>query len=368
MNALETRKNFFQIIQISPVNRFVYTILLVFVNQLIYCQLELVNDFELEDLRYFYVTDTTGVYVNYSSYSDSRSIRLYDDKLQHLLTIETVEDTILNVLNASRYLYNDDESIEVIYTYMNFAGGISHYNTHIINENSELLESLEDQYIWVQKTSKGPRLLSQHDSRVYSLPGRLFPVKKGERGPAGPQGIRGETGDAGPRGIPGEKGATGDLGPTGPAGQRGEQGEPGSMGLQGPAGPKGEQGEPGPMGLQGPPGPEGKKGDASITFYSAECDCQLNSVNLPVDDFISLSDPWPNPASEYCSVAYNIISLSSAAYLVIYDMEGRKRLILQLEHPEGNLNIDRSLLGSGTFLFRIEYTEGASEIKKVVFE
>ncbi len=56
-------------------------------------------------------------------------------------------------------------------------------------------------------------------------------------GPAGLQGIPGETGPAGPQGLPGLPGPQGSIGPQGP------QGEPG---LQGPQGPQGEAGPQGP--------------------------------------------------------------------------------------------------------------------------
>ena len=81
----------------------------------------------------------------------------------------------------------------------------------------------------------------------------------GEPGPAGPQGLKGDTGEPGPAGPQGLKGDTGEPGPAGPQGPKGETGEPGPAG---PQGLKGEAGEPGPAGPQGPKGETGEPGPA----------------------------------------------------------------------------------------------------------
>ena len=65
---------------------------------------------------------------------------------------------------------------------------------------------------------------------------------KGEPGPPGCPGERGERGEPGPPGCPGERGETGPQGVTGP------------QGSQGATGPQGPRGEPGARGPAGPPG------------------------------------------------------------------------------------------------------------------
>jgi hypothetical protein len=274
-------------------------------------QFTLQKDFPLEDIRYFYITDTEGIYVNYSSYSNIKTIRLYNDAQQVIRTVNSIEDTILNIINVSKYLYNNDELYEIIYTYHTFRNGVSHYNTHIIDQNSKLLASLEDQYLWIQNTSSGPRLLSQQGSKVYSLPGINYPVGKGRQG---------------------------DPGPAGPAG------------------------------IQGPPGAKGDKGDPFEEVYYAECNCQLSSLNLPVDASLLLSEPYPNPAYESSSIDYDVSTLSPDAYLAVFDMTGIKKLSLYLNPPRGTVQIHRSLLGSGVYFLRIEYESGCSKIRQLVFE
>ncbi|EEU9482516.1 collagen-like protein [Escherichia coli] len=76
----------------------------------------------------------------------------------------------------------------------------------------------------------------------------------GERGPAGPQGAKGETGERGPAGPQGPKGETGERGPAGPQGAKGE------TGARGPAGPQGPRGYTGARGPAGPQGPRGEAG------------------------------------------------------------------------------------------------------------
>ena len=316
----------------SSLVRYVCLIIVTVVSYPAKGQLTLQKDFPLEDIRYFFVSDTEGVYVNYSSYSGIRSLHLYDDAMQVIRTVDAIEDTILNVINVSKYLCNDDDLYEIIYTYHTFKGGTSHYNTHIIDENSGLLASLEDQYLWIQNTSAGPKLLSQQGSRVYSLPGIHYPVLKGKQGEPGPQG------------------------PPGQAGGKGEKGDPGPQGEQGPQGPQGSQGL------------KGAKGDPYQEVYYAECDCQLYSLNLPLDESIFLSEPYPNPAYETSTIDYDIVSISTNVNLEIFDMTGTKRLSLQLRPPRGYVEIHKSLLGSGIYFMRIEYESGCSEIRKLEFE
>jgi hypothetical protein len=274
-------------------------------------QVALEKNYPLEDLRYFYITDTQGVYVNYSSYSDIRAIRLFNDQQEQIKIINALDDTILNVINVSKYLCNDDDLYEIIYTYHTFQNGVSHYNTHVINENSALLFSRMDQYLWIQNTADGAKLISQQGSKVYSLPGINYPLKKGDKG------------------------------------------------------------DPGPMGPEGPMGPQGPKGDpveANTASLNPECDCQVSSINLPVNESIFLSEPFPNPANASCNITYDIASVAVPVKLVVYDLVGNQRMNVQLQPPGGAVEIHGSLLGSGTYFLRLEYESGSSQIRKLVFE
>lgn len=94
---------------------------------------------------------------------------------------------------------------------------------------------------------------------------------KGDAGPAGPQGEPGPQGPAGPDGVPGKDGTNGADGITPSIGDNGnwyigdtDTGKPsrGEMGPQGPQGIKGDTGATGPQGLKGDTGPQGPKGDA----------------------------------------------------------------------------------------------------------
>ena len=78
-----------------------------------------------------------------------------------------------------------------------------------------------------------------------------------QTGPAGPQGLKGNTGAAGPVGPAGAKGDTGAPGSTGAAGAKGDTGAPGSAG---PTGAKGDTGAPGSAGAAGAKGDTGATG------------------------------------------------------------------------------------------------------------
>ena len=93
---------------------------------------------------------------------------------------------------------------------------------------------------------------------------------QGAKGDTGAQGLKGDTGAMGPTGPQGLKGDKGDTGPAGPQGERGlqgltgEQGPKGDKGDTGPAGPQGLKGDTGPQGPIGPQGPQGEKGDTGL--------------------------------------------------------------------------------------------------------
>ncbi len=73
-------------------------------------------------------------------------------------------------------------------------------------------------------------------------------------GPQGPKGDTGEAGPQGPKGDTGDTGPKGDTGPQGPKGDTGEQGPKGDTGDTGPQGLKGDKGDTGDTGAQGPAG------------------------------------------------------------------------------------------------------------------
>jgi len=84
-------------------------------------------------------------------------------------------------------------------------------------------------------------------------------------GPAGPQGLKGDTGATGPQGPQGLKGDTGDTGAIGPQGPQGLKGDTGDTGATGPQGPQGLKGDTGNTGVTGPQGPQGLKGNTGDT-------------------------------------------------------------------------------------------------------
>ena len=131
--------------------RYIYLVLFPLLSLQVNAQLSLVMNYPLDEVRYFYISDNEGVYVNYSSYSDSSILFLYNDNHQLIRTIQAGADTILNVINVSKYLYNQDELYEIIYAFYTFENGGSHYNSHIIDENSNILENLKDQYVWIHQ-------------------------------------------------------------------------------------------------------------------------------------------------------------------------------------------------------------------------
>lgn len=90
---------------------------------------------------------------------------------------------------------------------------------------------------------------------------------QGATGPAGANGVQGNTGptgDTGPTGAQGATGSTGPTGDTGPQGIQGITGATGNTGAQGVTGPTGDTGPTGSTGATGPLGTAG--GDLSGTY------------------------------------------------------------------------------------------------------
>lgn len=288
-----------------------------------YGQIIFEKEYPLENIQYFYITDSNGVFVNYSIYSYSDTILLFNDNHQLIRTIIPPDDSILSIINVSKYLYNSDELYELIYVYQEFEKGDRHYNTHIIDENSRLLESFDDQFMWIMSTADGAKLISQGGVKIYNLPGINFPLYKGEKGERGEQGIQGKQGTQG---------------------ERGEQGQ------------------------------QGEKGDTGELVLKSDFNCPKNSLEMPLIESIFLSEPFPNPSRIFSTIDYNISYDSysafdySASFLVFYDMNGLQRLSLLLQTSAGSLEINKSLLGTGIFLFRIETQNGYSEVRKLIFE
>lgn len=501
------------------INRLVCYFLFLFLTNInLSGQMTFEKSYTLENIQYFYITDTTGVFVNYSIYSVTNTIALYNDKHSLIRTIRPPDDSILSILSVAKYLYNNDNLYEIIYVCQETKNGSRHYNTKIIDENARLLKSYDDRFMWILATADGPKMISQGGVEVYDLPGINYPVNKGEKGDKGdkgdqgvqgprglqgiqgiqglkgdkgdkgiqgiqgprglqgtqgiqglkgdkgdqgergltglqgqqgiqgiqgpkgdkgdqgdrgltglqgPQGIQGITGDRGPQGlvgpkgdqglqgIPGPKGDKGDQGDQGLPGSKGDQGEPGlpgpkgdkgdsgDQGLQGIqgergfTGPQGEQGDKGDMGgqglpgLQGPPGEkgeqgeqgypgvpgiQGEKGDPGVLVLQSECIEFEVEQERPVIETFFLSNPYPNPARISSWIDYNItpdyinIFEFPTAFLVIYDIKGLFRLRILLTTPAGSIEVNRSLLGNGNYLLRIESEKGISETRKLMFK
>jgi hypothetical protein len=106
----------------------------------IHAQITFEKEYPLENIQYFYVTDSDGVFVNYSIYSSS--------------------DSILSIINVSKYLINDDDLYELVYVFQTSENGNRHYHTHIIDGNSRPIECFNDQFMWIMSTANGPKLIS----------------------------------------------------------------------------------------------------------------------------------------------------------------------------------------------------------------
>ena len=121
----------------------------------------------------------------------------------------------------------------------------------------------------------------------------------GDKGPQGDKGLKGETGDKGPQGDKGLKGETGNKGPQGDRGLKGETGDKGpqgdkglkgATGDKGPQGDKGLKGETGDKGPQGDKGPKGDPGDSGFKSQDGKLILEKSQTISNVSDGISAMD------------------------------------------------------------------------------
>ena len=110
-----------------------------------------------------------------------------------------------------------------------------------------------------------------------------FNGKDGADRAPGPQGPKGDPGEAGPQGP---KGDPGEAGPQGPKGDPGEAGPQGPKGDPGEAGPQGQKGDPGEA---GPQGPKGDPGEAGITLGSISLTARGWSAEEPFSQSVTFA-------------------------------------------------------------------------------
>ncbi|XP_010888177.2 collagen, type XXVIII, alpha 1b isoform X2 [Esox lucius] len=103
--------------------------------------------------------------------------------------------------------------------------------------------------------------------------------RPGNDGLEGSPGYKGEKGEQGSCGTPGEKGDIGPGGPPGPRGPRGEQG------VNGPPGDPGPEGQTGPKGDRGPNGSPGPAGDIGVGFPGPKGDKGIQGRSGPMGPF-----------------------------------------------------------------------------------
>jgi len=115
-----------------------------------------------------------------------------------------------------------------------------------------------------------------------SIKGDVGPV--GERGPRGQRGKEGLIGEQGPAGNDGRSGPKGDKGDIGPQGLIGEQGPIGPMGPQGLIGEQGPIGPMGPQGLIGEQGPIGPMGPAGKDAILPDINPYINEISKTLED------------------------------------------------------------------------------------
>jgi trimeric autotransporter adhesin len=135
-------------------------------------------------------------------------------------------------------------------------------------------------------------------------------------GAAGPQGLKGDTGDTGETGPQGLKGDKGDAGEAGPQGLKGDKGDTGETGPQGLKGDKGDTGEAGPQGLKGDQGIQGLPGTAGTNGQGVPTGGTAGQVLSKIDG-TDFNTQWTTPAFAASGVGYVLNPRNPANYGVL---------------------------------------------------
>jgi len=205
----------------------------------------------------------------------------YDGKIvsfvENTLSVESVEGNLLFVENQQKPYQLEGESLFEYQPQQEFQEDEDLETT--------IKEFIENNVIIPEKGDKG-------ETGPQGIQGPKG--DKGETGDTGPQGIQGSKGDKGERGFPGPKGETGlkgEIGPRGFTGERGDKGETGPKGDKGDTGPQGIQGSKGDKGDTGDTGPQGDKGDTgdtpTIDHLEKEVNGIIKKLTLKVNNMIT---------------------------------------------------------------------------------
>ena len=131
----------------------------------------------------------------------------------------------------------------------------------------------------------------------------------------GPQGLRGEPG---PPGCPGERGEIGPQGPRGEPGPPGCPGERGEIGPQGVTGPQGPQGATGPQGPRGAPGARGPAGPSGYPQNSIFASFVGQELIMPQKTSLPLKIDIPDITHNITLCDGHSVLLTPGYYVICY--------------------------------------------------
>lgn len=302
-------------------------------------------------------------------------------------------DGSVNFSYVSRYLFNNDDKIELLIKVPHFDKDNTY--SDVVNEDGALIHTFGSNEVFIHQAKEyaiaSSAQVDNYESKVniYQLPGNTperdeqirlvndqfgnnpqnpIPGKDGKDGKDGKSayeiwlslGNEGSETDfiaslKGPKGDPGEQG------PVGPQGPKGEPGPQGLKGDTGPQGPKGEKGDIGPQGPAGPMGPQGPKGDQGVAGGDS-----VTGVGDDVLQGARLSNPIPNPAQSFTQVSYSLPAMLQHSRMDIYDHRGVSIHRIALNSYAGQVDINVASFASGVYYYRIISEEGVSETKKLI--
>ncbi len=149
---------------------------------------------------------------------------------------------------------------------------------------------------------------------------------KGETGPKGDTGLKGDNGETGTKGDTGLKGDTGETGPKGDTGETGTKGDTGLKGDTGDTGPKGDTGDTGPKGDTGSTGEN--SAISSIFVWSSLQQLNRSNTNFQYVEFEKTpigpnGFGWINNSRPTYTYSTDFIVPTSGYYLMTYKLDVR---------------------------------------------
>ena len=103
-----------------------------------------------------------------------------------------------------------------------------------------------------------------------------------------------------------------------------------------------------------------------LEVYSLPGSMPQLAINNESNNTILLSNPFPNPSKEVTRINYILPDGTNSAEIVLYNLNGQKVKLFQVDNTFSSLELNNSDLPAGTYLYSLIIPNNISSVKKMV--